>query len=78
MNINIPYYNNLLILLQHTDKKHYFTWDKENFPDMESFVKNFKNKGRHLVTIIDPHISTCEEYSVGRTLSENRKKLHLI
>lgn len=37
---------------------------------MESFVKRLKDKGRHLVTIIDPHLSTNEEYGIARTLSE--------
>jgi alpha-glucosidase (family GH31 glycosyl hydrolase) len=42
---------------------------------MEKFVKGLKEKGRHLVTIIDPHISTNEEYEIARTLSENSNNL---
>jgi hypothetical protein len=45
---------------------------------MESFVKNLKLKDRHLVTIIDPHLSTNKEYDVAQTLSENSKNFNLI
>ena len=38
---------------------------------MESFVKNLKNKERHLVTIIDPHLSTNDEYEIAQTLRDN-------
>ena len=38
---------------------------------MENFVKNLKDKERHLVTIIDPHLSTNEEYEIARTLIDN-------
>ena len=40
---------------------------------MRSFVKMFKDKGRHLVTIVDPHISTHEEYEIAKILSDSSK-----
>lgn len=43
---------------------------------MESFVENLKNKERHLVTIIDPHLSTNEEYEIAKTLKE--KSMYLL
>jgi alpha-glucosidase (family GH31 glycosyl hydrolase) len=37
---------------------------------MTDFIESLKSKGRHLVTIIDPHISVNEEYLVGQSLKE--------
>jgi hypothetical protein len=45
---------------------------------MESFVNKLKEKGRHLVTIIDPHLSTNKEYEISQTLSESSKILYNI
>jgi alpha 1,3-glucosidase len=38
---------------------------------MKSFVKTLKEKGRKLVTIIDPHIKAKESYDVQKKLKEN-------
>ncbi|RCK64791.1 Glucosidase 2 subunit alpha [Candida viswanathii] len=58
----IPY-DTIWLDIEYTDNKKYFTWDKENFPNPERMVKELGRTGRHLVTIIDPHIKTGYDVS---------------
>jgi alpha 1,3-glucosidase len=51
----IPY-DVLWLDIEHTDGKRYFTWDKSNFPTPKVMQKNLADKGRKMVTIVDPHI----------------------
>ena len=58
--------------IDHTDRKHYFTWNKTYD---KVLVKNFLNllesKKRKLVTIIDPHLSTDDDYTISKDLINN-------
>ncbi len=50
--------------IEHTDGKRYFTWNEEKFPDPIGMQQKLKEHGRHLTTIVDPHIKVDEEYRV--------------
>lgn len=50
--------------IEHTDGKRYFTWDQHAFPDPEEMQAELKEKGRHLINIVDPHIKADEGYYV--------------
>lgn len=50
--------------IEHTDKKKYFTWDQEKFPQPLEMIEELAEKGRKLVTIVDPHISKDVKYDV--------------
>jgi len=66
----IPY-DVIWLDIDHTDKKKYFTWNKTTFPKPEEFIDNLDESKRKLVTIIDPHISTEEHYSIAKELMDN-------
>ncbi|GBG76832.1 hypothetical protein CBR_g23048 [Chara braunii] len=51
----IPY-DVLWLDIEHTDGKRYFTWDKSLFPSPIVMQNRMASKGRHMVTIVDPHI----------------------
>ena len=51
--------------IEHADRKHYFTWDHNKFPDpVEMQHKLRDSHSRKLVTISDPHISRSPDYFV--------------
>eukprot|EP01062_Namystynia_karyoxenos_P047019 TRINITY_DN35367_c0_g1_i1.p1 TRINITY_DN35367_c0_g1~~TRINITY_DN35367_c0_g1_i1.p1 ORF type:complete len:1002 (+),score=248.14 TRINITY_DN35367_c0_g1_i1:86-3007(+) len=50
--------------IEHTDRKHYFTWDRRLFPDPQGMQHKLKAAGRRLITITDPHISRSPGYHV--------------
>ncbi|XP_022655983.1 neutral alpha-glucosidase AB-like isoform X3 [Varroa destructor] len=50
--------------IEHTDGKRYFTWDSIKFSKPEEMIRNLTAKGRHMVTIIDPHIKRDPNYHV--------------
>ncbi|XP_023512658.1 probable glucan 1,3-alpha-glucosidase [Cucurbita pepo subsp. pepo] len=52
---DIPY-DVLVLDIDHTDGRRYFTWDSELFPHPEEMQRKLAAKGRHMVTIVDPHI----------------------
>ncbi|KAK4841077.1 hypothetical protein QYF36_025035 [Acer negundo] len=58
---DIPY-DVLWLDIEHTDGKRYFTWDKVLFPHPEEMQKKLAAKGRHMVTIVDPHIKRDESF----------------
>ncbi len=60
---DIPY-DTLWLDIEHTDAKKYFTWDKALFPTPEEMQKKLAALGRHMVTIVDPHIKRDNGYSV--------------
>ncbi|KAF0403443.1 glycosyl hydrolases family 31-domain-containing protein [Gigaspora margarita] len=66
---DIPY-DVLWLDIEHTDGKRYFTWDIDKFPDPEKMQKDLMNKGRKMVTIIDPHIKRDEDYYVYKEASD--------
>jgi mannosyl-oligosaccharide alpha-1,3-glucosidase len=48
--------------IEYADKRRYFTWNKQAFPDPSEMLKQVKANGQRLVTIIDPHIAKDETY----------------
>lgn len=58
--------------IEHTDGKRYFTWDAKLFPAPEAMQQTLAAHGRHLVTIVDPHIKTDPGYGVYAELLEKR------
>jgi alpha 1,3-glucosidase len=53
--------------IEHTDKKKYFTWDEHHFPNPIEMQKEIREKGRKMVTIIDPHIKRDDSYYIHTT-----------
>ncbi|CAA2969207.1 probable glucan 1,3-alpha-glucosidase [Olea europaea subsp. europaea] len=66
---DIPY-DVLWLDIEHTDGKNYFTWDRLLFPNPEEMQKKLAEKGRHMVTIMGPHIKSDESYEYTRRLSK--------
>jgi alpha-glucosidase (family GH31 glycosyl hydrolase) len=57
--------------IDHTDRKHYFTWDRSKYPEpIEMQNKLWNSAGRRMVTITDPHISRDPGYFVFREAQE--------
>ncbi|KAK3411343.1 hypothetical protein EUGRSUZ_I00112 [Eucalyptus grandis] len=67
---DIPY-DVLWLDIEHTDGKRYFTWDKVLFPHPEEMQRKLAAKGRHMVTIVDPHIKRDESYHIHKEASKN-------
>lgn len=57
----IPY-DVIYLDIDYTDAMKYFTFDLKKFPDPLAMGDKLKEKGRNLVTIIDPHIKRQEGY----------------
>ncbi|KAK6150793.1 hypothetical protein DH2020_015725 [Rehmannia glutinosa] len=66
---DIPY-DVLWLDIEHTDGKKYFTWDRVLFPNPEEMQKKLAAKGRHMVTIVDPHIKRDESHFIHKEASE--------
>jgi len=66
---NIPY-DVIWLDIEHTDGKRYFTWDSSKFGQPEVMLKNLSDKGRKLVTIVDPHIKRDSGYHVHKEAME--------
>lgn len=62
-------YDTIWLDIEYADKKKYFTWDKEAFPDPEGMAAELARTGRNLVVIVDPHLKT------GYSVSEGVEKL---
>ncbi|GAB4835533.1 Probable glucan 1,3-alpha-glucosidase [Ancistrocladus abbreviatus] len=56
--------------IDHTDRKRYFTWDKVLFPHLEEMQNKLAAKGRHMVTIVDPHIKRDDSYFIHKEATE--------
>ena len=54
-------YDSLWLDIEHTDGKKYFTWDDTHFPEPDEMLEHIYDKGRKMVTIIDPHMK--KEYA---------------
>jgi mannosyl-oligosaccharide alpha-1,3-glucosidase len=59
--------------IEHTDKKKYFTWDSEAFPEPIKMQDILALNGRKLVNIIDPHILIDPNYEVYNFFNSNSK-----
>ncbi|KAJ3308998.1 hypothetical protein HDV04_000549 [Boothiomyces sp. JEL0838] len=66
---DIPY-DVLWLDIEHTDGKRYFTWDKVKFPHPKEMQNKLANKGRKMITIIDPHIKKDDNYHVSKKAKE--------
>ncbi|KAF8950735.1 hypothetical protein BGZ52_001596, partial [Haplosporangium bisporale] len=62
---DIPY-DVLWLDIEHTNGKRYFTWDEAKFPNPADMQQSLANKGRKMVTIIDPHIKMDSGYHVSQ------------
>ncbi|KAH9308324.1 hypothetical protein KI387_036235, partial [Taxus chinensis] len=62
---DIPY-DVLWLDIEHTDGKRYFTWDKVLFPSPVEMQNKLAAKGRHLVTIVDPHIKRDDGFPLHK------------
>ncbi|KAI8535496.1 hypothetical protein RHMOL_Rhmol10G0179100 [Rhododendron molle] len=66
---DIPY-DVLWLDIEHTEGKKYFTWDRVLFPHPEEMQKKLDAKGRHMVTIVDPHIKRDESFHLHKEATE--------
>ncbi|CAM8986521.1 unnamed protein product [Rhodiola kirilowii] len=66
---DIPY-DVLWLDIEHTDGKKYFTWDRMLFPNPEEMQNNLAAKGRHMVTIVDPHIKRDDSFPLHKEATE--------
>lgn len=66
---DIPY-DVLWLDIDHTDGKRYFTWDRVLFPHPEEMQRKLFAKGRHMVTIVDPHIKRDDSYFLHKEASQ--------
>ena len=48
----------------------YFTWDPVKFPDSLDMIKNLTDRGRKLVTIVDPHMKRDPSYFFHQTCEQ--------
>jgi alpha 1,3-glucosidase len=48
--------------IEYADKKKYFTWNKETFPNPMSMLNKIIADKRKLAIIIDPHTKIDEDY----------------
>ncbi|KAL4181822.1 hypothetical protein AMTRI_Chr12g239380 [Amborella trichopoda] len=62
---DIPY-DVLWLDIEHTDGKRYFTWDKLLFPNPTEMQNKLMAKGRHMVTIVDPHIKRDDGFALHK------------
>lgn len=65
----IPY-DVIWLDIEHTDGKRYMTWDTEKFNPQE-ILEYLKEKNRHLVVIIDPHLKADDEYQIYKEAKNN-------
>lgn len=66
---DIPY-DVLWLDIEHTDGKRYFTWDSLLFPHPEDMQNKLAAKGRHMVTIVDPHVKRDESFQLHKLATE--------
>ncbi|XP_010906080.1 probable glucan 1,3-alpha-glucosidase [Elaeis guineensis] len=66
---DIPY-DVLWLDIEHTDGKRYFTWDRVLFPNPQEMQGKLAAKGRHMVTIVDPHIKRDDSFYIHKEASE--------
>lgn len=66
---DIPY-DVLWLDIEHTDGKRYFTWDHSAFPNPEVMQRKIADKGRKMVTIVDPHIKRDSSFHLHQEATE--------
>ncbi|CAG8722574.1 13794_t:CDS:1, partial [Acaulospora colombiana] len=65
----IPY-DVIWLDIEHTDGKRYMTWDNVKFPDPVGMQNSIGQKGRKMVTIVDPHLKRDDNYYVYKEASD--------
>lgn len=50
--------------IEHTDGKRYMTWDSTKFPTPKDMQNKVSEKGRKMVTIVDPHVKRDTNYDL--------------
>jgi alpha 1,3-glucosidase len=48
--------------IEHTDGKRYWTWHPDKFPKPLQLLADIQASGRHVVTIVDPHVKVDPNY----------------
>ncbi|KAI6229837.1 Glycosyl hydrolase family 31 protein [Aphelenchoides fujianensis] len=66
---DIPF-DSIWLDIEHTNGKRYFTWDQDKFPNPKAMAEKLEAQGRHIVTIIDPHVKKEESYDLYRLAKE--------
>ncbi|KAJ4965777.1 hypothetical protein NE237_017626 [Protea cynaroides] len=66
---DIPY-DVIWLDIEHTDGKRYLTWDRAAFPHPEEMQNKLAAKGRHMVTIADPHIKRDESFYLHKEATQ--------
>ncbi|KAI6190429.1 Glycosyl hydrolase, family 31 [Aphelenchoides bicaudatus] len=66
---DIPF-DSIWLDIEHTNGKRYFTWDPDKFPNPKEMAKKLEAQGRHIVTIVDPHVKKEESYDLYRLAKE--------
>lgn len=64
---HVPY-DTIWLDIEYADRKQYFTWNLNAFPDPMGMAKKLDHTGRNLVVIVDPHLKT--DYSVSDAVME--------
>jgi alpha 1,3-glucosidase len=67
---DIPY-DTIWLDIEHTDGKKYFTWDKNLFPNPKEMQNKIGAKGRHMVTIVDPHVKRDDDFPLHKEASSH-------
>lgn len=52
--------------IEHTDGKRYMTWDSSKFPTPKAMLQRVSEKGRKMVTIVDPHVKRDSNYDLHK------------
>ncbi|KAK2962485.1 putative Neutral alpha-glucosidase AB [Blattamonas nauphoetae] len=58
---DVPF-DNIWLDIEHTDRKHYFTWNQKTFPDPVALQQKLALSGHRLVAIADPHLAVDPNY----------------
>ncbi|BGP24904.1 alpha 1,3-glucosidase, glycoside hydrolase family 31 protein [Rhodotorula toruloides] len=53
-----------------TPDKRYFLWERHNFPTPEKMQEKLAERGRKLITIVDPHIKRDPDYYIYKEAQE--------
>lgn len=65
----IPY-DTIWLDIEYTEKKKYFTWNKDTFGHPFEMLETLDHTGRNLVVIVDPHLKT--EYEISNYVAKHK------
>ena len=57
--------------IDHTPNRNYFIWNYQAFPRPLDMIADIVSHGRKIVNIVDPHLSTRQEYEIGQKFKKN-------